>query len=175
MVDKPTFLEIISKRRSIRKFKKQKVAPDLIEQLMQAIQTAPTAGNLQAYKIYLVEDPKKIKALGKSAMDQECIAKAPAVMVFCADPARSAAKYGEKGEKVYCLYDVTIAITIAHLTTFALGLGSVMVGAFNQKDAAEIIGAPPSQQPHLMLPFGYPDELPERTLRRSIDDLFVKL
>jgi nitroreductase len=170
-----SFLDVINKRRSIRKFKKQKVARELIDQLLHAIQSSPTAGNLQAYKVYLVEDPKKIKTLGMAAFNQECVSRAPAVLVFCTDPRRSAVEYGERGEKIYCLYDATIAITIAHLTTLALGLGSVMVGAFNEKVAAEIIGTPPNIFPMLLLPIGYPDEQPERTDRRAIEDLVVRL
>jgi nitroreductase len=75
---------------------------------------------------------------------------------------------------LYCLQDTTIAATFAHLAAFALGLGSVMVGAFNEREVGRIIGAPPSHRPILLLPLGYPDENPEATDRRSIDEFVIR-
>ncbi len=169
------FFEVVYRRRSIRRFKDKKVPANEVESILKAIQTAPTAGNLQAYQVYLVEESKKIRALGRAAYDQPCVYRAAAVLVFCTDALRSQVEYGERGVNLYCLQDTTIAATIAHLATFALGLGSVMVGAFNEKAVANAVGAAPSQRPILMLPFGYPAESPAPTDRRPLDDLVIRI
>lgn len=143
--------------------------------LLKAIQSSPTAGNLQAYQIYLVESPDKIQALAVAAYNQTCVSGAPAVLVFCTDPPRSVATYGDRGRDLYCIQDTTIAATIAHLAVVAQGLGSVMVGAFKPDEVAGIINAPPHQVPILMLPLGHPNEIPVPTPRRSLDDLVVRL
>jgi len=169
------FFDVVVKRQSVRKFTADKVGDDAIHTLLNAIRTAPTAGNLQAYKIYLTESPEKIKLLAKAALGQKCVKKAQAVLVFCADPARSEKEYGQRGQELYCIQDATIAATIAHLAATALGLGSVLVGAFDEDKAAEVVGAPSSQRPILMLPLGHPAEQPARTDRRPLDDLVARV
>jgi len=169
------FFTVVKTRQSVRTFKPEKIDSDTVTRLLEAIRTSPTAGNLQAYQVYLVETPAIIQALFDAAYNQKCVWQAPAVLVFCADAPRSAAKYHERGTTLYCIQDTTIAATIAHLAATALNLGSVLVGAFNEQQVADIIGAPSSQRPVLMMPVGYPNETPAPTGRRSLDDLVIRL
>lgn len=169
------FFDVIKARKSVRKFKKQPVAPELITRLLQAVRSAPTAGNLQAYQVYLAEKPEQIRALAKAAYDQECVSGAAAVLVFCADGERSRVKYKERGLTLYCLQDTTIAATFGHLAAAALGLGSVLVGAFKENEVSQLIAAPPTQRPLLLLPIGFPDEIPVATERRPLDEMVVRL
>ncbi len=168
------FMNVIRTRRSIRAFSSQEIEPDALTSILKAIRSCPTAGNLQAYKVYVIEAPEKIKALSKAASDQDWIAGAPAVLVFCIDPKQSETKYGKRGRDLYCLIDATIAITVGHLATVAQGLGSTMVGAFNEAAVAKIIGLPSHLKPHLILPIGHPAEEPEPTSRRPLDELIER-
>lgn len=169
------FFHVIRDRHSVRVFTAEKIDADIITSLLKAIQTAPTAGNLQAYQVYVVESPDKIRALAQATYNQRCVLEAPAILVFCTDPPRSIAKYGDRGRDLYCIQDATIAATIGHLAAVALGLGSVLVGAFKTDQVARVVGAPPHQVPILMLPVGHPNETPEITSRRPLNDLFVRL
>ena len=175
MGGKMDFFNVVETRQSIRAFKPDKIDSGTITQLLEAIRTSPTAGNLQAYQVYLVESPAMITALFGAAYNQRCIWQAPVLLVFCADAPRSASKYRERGTTLYCIQDATIAATIAHLAATALNLGSVMVGSFNEKQVADIIGAPASQRPVVMMPIGYANETPGRTDRRPVDDLVIRL
>lgn len=169
------FFDVIRSRRSVRVFTTKEIEADIITPLLKAVRTAPTAGNLQAYQVYLVESPEKIEALGKAAYDQTCVSGAKAILVFCTDAPRSTGTYGDRGRDLYCIQDTTIAATIAHLAAVALGLGSVMVGAFKDAEVAQIVGAPVQQTPIIMLPLGYPNEEPVPTSRRSLDDLVIRV
>jgi len=169
------FFEAVDKRQSIRAYQSRPIDDDAIDRLLEAVRTAPTAGNLQAYQVYLVRTPDKIKALTKASMNQECVAKAAAVLVFCTDAPRSIGKYGDRGRDLYCIQDTTIAATIAHLAATALGLGSVLVGAFKEDEVAAAVGAPPHHRPITMLPLGYPAEQPDRTARRALDDFVIRV
>jgi len=151
------------------------VEPDLIDRLLNAVRLSPTAGNLQAYKVYLIDAPEMIRALAEAAYGQECVSGAPLVLVFCADAQRSAAKYGERGASLYSVQDTTITATVAHFAAVALGLGSVLVGAFRESEAARIIGVPETLRPLLMLPLGYPAESAPASGRRALDDLVIRL
>jgi nitroreductase len=169
------FFHVIRNRRSVRIFTNQSVEQDVLSPVLKAIQSAPTAGNLQAYQVYVVESPDKIKALAQAAYNQPQVIKAPVVLVFCTDAPRSAVKYADRGRELYCIVDTSIAITMGHLAAVAQGLGSVIVGAFEPEKVARIVGAPKHQVPILMLPMGYPKEEPEATPRRNLDDLFVRV
>jgi len=170
-----SIFEVFEKRRSVRAFKSQKIERDVMIELLQAVGSAPTAGNLQAYHIYLAETPEKIRVLAKASYNQACVLNAPAVLIFTADQKQSSKEYGERGKNLYCVQDATIAAAFAHLAAVALGLGSVMVGAFNTGEVSRIIGAPDVQIPVLMLPLGYPDEIPSPTSRRPFEEMVTSI
>ena len=165
------FFETIEARRSIRVFRPEAIPETIITRLLEAVRTAPTAGNLQAFQVYSVRRPEMIRALATAAYGQECVSNAPCVLVFCTDAPRSAAKYKERGINLYSIQDATIAATIAHLAAVALGLGSVMVGAFDESNVKHAIGAAPNHRPILMLPMGFPNESPAPTERRPVDEM----
>lgn len=165
------FFEVSSKRHSIRRFKEKEIEKDKIQKLLEVANSAPSAGGLQAYQIFLVKDKAKRQKLARAAWDQDFIAQAPIDLVFCIDPLRSAGKYGSRGETLYSIQDATISCAYVHLAAVDLGLGSVIVGAFDEAEVSKIIGIPPTLRPIIILPIGYPDETPEKTPRRSLDDL----
>jgi nitroreductase len=168
------FFDVIRSRQSIRVYRKDRIPADVLMQLLEAVRTAPTAGNLQAYQVYVVENPQEIGRLGSAAYGQECVTGAAVVLVFCTDAARSAAKYTSRGTDLYSIQDTTIAATLAHLSAVALGLGSVLVGAFDEAKVAAVVGAPSGQRPILMLPLGFPNESPKPTDRRPVEDIVVR-
>lgn len=165
------FFETVKERHSIRAYKAQAVETEKLQQIFQAINRAPSAGNLQAYEVYQIDDADRKSALARAAYDQEFLMQAPLVFVFCAHAARSADRYGKRGTNLYCVQDATIACTFAMLAAAALELSTVWVGAFDEDAVREIIGAPQTQRPVAMLPVGYPAEAPRNRPRRSLNEL----
>src|SRR4030042_6901255 len=102
------FVDLVKNRHSIRAFQEKEVEPEKLEKTLNAANRAPSAGNLQAYKICVVKDRKVREELSRAA-NQEFLAEAPVILVFLADPAQSAQKYGSRGEKLYSLQAATIA------------------------------------------------------------------
>jgi len=165
------FFDVLSQRHSIRAYHPTPVEPEKLEQLLQAINRAPSAGNRQAYEVYLIQDAPRQAKLVEAAHGQEFLAQAPLVLVFCAHPALSQVRYGERGETLYTIQDATIACTCAMLAATALGLSSVWVGAFDEDSVHAVIAAPPDQRPIAMLPIGYAAEEPRLRDRRPLTDL----
>jgi nitroreductase len=165
------FIDVVNERRSTRVFTDQPVEHEKVEQILKATNAAPSAGNMQAYEIYLVRDTATRQALMKAAYDQEFIFQAPIVLVFCTHPERNQARYGQRGERLYAVQDATIACTIAMLAARDLDLGSVWVGAFNDDGVYQAIGSPPGQTPVAVLPIGYPAAWPAARPRRDVKDL----
>jgi nitroreductase len=165
------FNEVILRRHSIRTFTKQPVEPEKLQRILETASLAPSAGNLQAYEIYVITDAKKRDGLSCAALAQDYIAVAPVALVFCTHPELTEGRYTERGTRLYTVQDATIACTFAMLAATDLGLGTVWVGTFDEKVVRLIIGAPESQVPVVILTVGYPDEFPTQHPRRPLDQI----
>lgn len=164
------FEKVVKNRHSIRAFQPKKIEEEKIKKILELTNLAPSAGNLQAYEVFLVKDSKKKEFLANAALGQDFIAEAPIVFVFCANPARSAWKYGSRGRDLYSIQDATIACTFAMLAATSLGLGCCWVGAFNEEEVKRVLGIK-DLKPVAILPIGYPAEKPYITGRRDLKDL----
>ncbi|OGY21880.1 MAG: nitroreductase [Candidatus Woykebacteria bacterium GWB1_45_5] len=164
------FQKLLKERHSIRVYQDKPVEEEKLNQILEEARSAPSAGNLQAYKICVVKDKKAREKIAEAA-NQEFVAQAPVVLVFLQDPNQSSQKYNRRGEELYSLQDATIACAYAQLAAADLGLGSVWVGAFDEEEVAKIIGVPSNLRPIAILPIGYPAEKPAAKSHRPLDEL----
>lgn len=169
------FFEVVSARRSVRVFAPRPVEEEKLQSVLGAANQAPSAGNLQAYEIYVARKHNDRRALAAAAYNQDFLAGAPVALVFCAHPARAANRYGERGRRLYSIQDATVACTFAMLAAAALGLGSVWIGAFEDDKVLHAIGNPEGVIPIAILPVGYDAERPLPTPRRPLKDLVHEL
>jgi len=169
------FFEVINARQSIRAYQDQPIDPAAIQQILAAINRAPSAGNLQGYEVYLVTNRAVIQSLARSTNGQDFIAQVPLALVFCAHPARSAQRYRERGMTLYCVQDATIACAYAQLAVTALGLASVWVGAFDEDAVRQAINVGHDLRPVAFLPIGYAAEAPEHRSRRALMELVHRI
>ena len=169
------FFDVLNQRHSIRAFQPTPIEPEKLDQILEAINRAPSAGNRQAYEVYLTLDDAHKAALVSAANGQEFLAQASAVLVFCAHPALNAERYGKRGENLYAVQDATIACTYAMLAATALGLSSVWVGAFNDEAVRQAVEAPEDQRPVAVLPVGYAAEEPRLRDRRPLNGIIHRL
>ena len=153
--------EAIVKRRSVRSFTPKDLSMEEISQILWAAQgitgkggfrAAPSAGALYPMELYLLSKdglfhyvPKKHKLevlgsedlrgkLARAALGQSSVKNAAIDIVICGVPDRITKKYGERGIRYMYIEAGHIAQNI-HLQAVALGLGSVPIGAFNDKEA----------------------------------------
>ena len=165
------FFELIKERHSVRSFQKKKIPEKDIKQILSALNRAPSAGNLQAFEVVLVQKEETKQALAKAALGQSSVAEAATVLVFFQDPERSSVKYRERGGKLYSLQDATIAAAYAQLAAQNLGISSCWVGAFNKASVNQAVKAPKGLIAVALIPLGYTDEKPFATERRSLKEL----
>jgi nitroreductase len=168
-------LEAINARQSIRAYQSRPVEPEKLEAVLSATSRAASAANLQAYHICVVRDNARKQALAVAAAGQNFLATAPVVLVFAVEPARSAAKYGPRGEQLYCMQDACAAVCNAMLAAVELGLGTCWVDAVNEDLAGKAVDLAAGQRAAIILPLGYPAEQPPRTPRRALSDLVTDL
>jgi len=165
------YFEAVKTRHSVRAFQKKPIEEEKIRRIIEAINLAPSAGDLQAYEVVVVKDPMLKDKLAKAAFGQNFVSEAPVCFVFVAYPERSSKKYGRRGSELYCLQDAAIATTYAMLAATSLGLSSTWVGAFDQEAAARAVGATGGKRPVAILPVGYAAESPEKTPRLRVGDI----
>jgi len=161
-------LDAVKQRRSIREFQDREISDDLIAKLKEALIWAPSAGNLQARKFFFVFDQDKKKQLSTAALDQEYIASAPLSIVACTDSGIKM-HYGERGEYLYAVQDVSASIMCMMLVAHEQGLGSVWVGAFHEDNVSEILEIPENYRPVSIIPIGYAASIPETPARISAE------
>lgn len=149
------FDEVIEIRHSTRAFKDKKIEPERLKKILKTVASAPSAGNLKAYKISIILNSEIKRKLAEAALNQDFIFQAPVVLVFSADLPKSAAKYGKRGAELYSFQDATIAAIFAWLKAVDLGLSGCWVGAFNGELAREILELPNNLRPIAILPIGY--------------------
>ena len=152
------FFDVLDERKSVRAFALASITSSKIDMVLDAALLAPSAGDLQAYRIVVVEGIEGKAALAEAAHGQSFIRQASIVVVFLADPARSAAKYDRRGRELFSLQDATIAAAYAQLAATALGLASCWVGAFDDERVARVLKAPADLRPVAILPIGDPAE-----------------
>lgn len=149
------FQNICKSRSSIRKFINKTIEEDKITQILNVVNTAPSAGNLQAYEVVVVKS-KDVKAkLSEAALHQAFIGEASIVLVFIAKTEESSMRYGRRGKELYSIQDATIACVYAMLACEALGLSSTWVGAFNDDKIIDILHCKNGEVPVVLLPIGY--------------------
>jgi nitroreductase len=165
------FFEAVKARHSIRAFQSRPIEEEKMNRIIETVNLAPSAGDLQAYEIVVVKDSRRKNELVRAAGGQSFLSEAPVCLVVLAYPERSSRKYGRRGSELYCLQDATIATAYAQLAISALGLGSAWVGAFDEEAVAKVVEAPRSKRPIAILPIGYAGETPEITPRRRIGEI----
>ncbi|WP_455380426.1 nitroreductase family protein [Acidihalobacter prosperus] len=165
------FFATLRRRHSVRHYQSDMpVESEKLHAVLESALSAPSAGDLQAYQIGVVENAEHRHALAQET-DQAFIEQAPVCLVFCTDAERSAITFGERGRELYALQDATIAAAYAQLAAVAAGLGSAWVGYFNSQEVGRLLNLPPNLQAIAILTLGYPAELPEPTSRRHINDV----
>ena len=158
------FMKLLRERHSIRSFRPDPVPAELVQQILEAVRTAPTAGNFQSYEIYVVSGTEQMQTLTSATFNHGWIAEAPMALIVCTHAARC--EYDNPQH--WALQDASIAATLAHLAIVDLGLATCWVGAFIPAKVAELFGIPAEHTPMAILPFGYANQPAQESPRREI-------
>lgn len=157
----------LAERKSVRVFEERPIAAEKKTAILKAAMEAPTAGNQQLYTILDITDQQLKEKLADTCDHQPFIAKAPLVLVFCADCCRWFDAYREAGcqprkpgvgDFLLAVSDTSIAAQNAVTAAWSLGIGSCYIGDIMEQYEIhrEILKLPEYVFPAAMLVFGYP-------------------
>jgi nitroreductase len=161
------FFDVINKRQSIRSYKSNSIEKYKLDRILDAARLAPTAKNLQAFKIFVIET-KNIKEKIKKIYPREWFTDAPLLILICSIPAKNWIRNDGKNYS-----DVDSAIVMDHMILAAtdLGLGTCWIGAFDKKAAIDILGLDDELEPIAFTPLGYMENTHTDVPRKPIEEL----
>ncbi len=157
---------VYSRRFSCRHFQAAAVDQARLSFVLEAARWAPSAGNLQPWRFFVVRRHALKQALADAAHRQHFVAAAPVVVVVCAVPEESARVYGVRGATLYCLQDSAAATENLLLAATEVGLAGCWVGAFDDAAVAAALSLPAGVRPVALVPLGVPAEAPPPRRRR---------
>jgi nitroreductase len=167
--ERNSMLELLRKRRSIRKFKKDRIAQAAIDDLKEAVLRSPSSRAIRPWKFFFVQDAEVITRLSRSKEHGSAFLKdAPLAVVVCGDEAQS---------DVW-IEDCSIAAIIVHLTAESLGLGGCWIQVRNRRHNTEttsedyvknILGIGPPLRVLAIIAIGIPDEVKAGHPYESLD------
>ena len=109
----------------------------------------------EGHRLLSAGEGDRRSSLGSAAFGQTWIADAPAILAVAAVFQRTAVKYGTRGGR-YVLIEAGHAAENICLHAVALGLGSTVVGAFDDEAVAAELGIAPPLAPIVLVPVGWP-------------------
>ncbi|MBD8918819.1 MAG: nitroreductase [Lachnospiraceae bacterium] len=174
-----TAKECIKGRRSIRKFADTPVSRDVIADIVETASYAPSWKHTQITRYIAVEGELKDKiadeCTGAYAKNGEIIKDAPMLIAVTFIKNRSGferdGSYSTPKEGGWQMFDAGVASEAFCLAAYEQGLGTVIMGIFDEAKAASLLEVPEERELVALIPIGYPAESPAAPKRKSVEEL----
>ena len=173
-----SFIDLANKRYSVRNYKNTPVAHETINRCVEAARLAPSACNSQPWKFVIVDDPELLNELAKAAFEgildfNHFAFKAPILILIVSERQKAFAKFGSiVKRKNFRQMDIGIAAEHFCLQAAEEGLGTCMLGWFNEKKVKKTLSIPKLKRVELMISMGFSadDNIPDKK-RKDVDEI----
>lgn len=173
-------IENIQSRRSVRKYKEEPIDRDTIRKIMEAVVYAPSWKNTQVVRYTIIDDAETIERLSKEAVcgftfNEKTLSRAKAVAVqtvvtgICGYE-KDGSFTTSKGEG-WQMYDAGISAQTFCLAAHEYGVGTVIMGIYDEKKYAELLGLAENEMVTSVIAMGYPLEKKEAPPRKAVDEI----
>ncbi len=173
-------LELIKKRQSDRAYETRPVEPEKIERILEAARLAPSACNAQPWKFIVVDDPElknqiadatSAKLLGMNHWTKQV----PVHIVIVEESANFSSNVGSfVKRRHFPIMDIGIAASHICLQAAHEGLGTCMIGWFDETKVKKILQIPRSKRPQLIITLGYPASATRKKMRKGKEQIISK-
>lgn len=173
-------LECIKTRRSIRKFKEEPVSHDTLNAIIEAASMAPSWKNTQISRYHIVENKDILKEIADNCVldfdfNQKTISRAPQLVVVSMIEKRCGyekdGSYTTSKEDRWEMFDAGIASQTFCLAAHDMGVGTVILGIFDEEKIAKAISLPEGQKVAALIAMGYPNQECEAPKRKTVEEL----
>lgn len=161
------YFELIEKRHSVRSYKSDPVEKDKLDKILDAAGMAPTAKNLQDFKIIVISTKGKEAKLRK-IYDRDFFVEAPYVLCVCSVTEKNWIRRDGKN-----FGDVDASIIMDHIILAATdqGLGTCWIGAFDAEAAKNELELDHTLEPIVFTPVGYERTPAYKKVRKPLTEL----
>jgi len=160
--------KLISERQSIREFKDKDLDFNKIGLLLDAATKAPSSGNVQNWKFFIVKNKEKRDNIAKACLKQYWMNQAPVHIVICSDDTKIKVLY-PKLHKEFSIQNTATAATYILLKATDLKLGACWIAVFDKNAISKILKLPPNLTPQIIIPIGYQRGKPKVTKRYPVE------
>lgn len=170
-------LEFIKSRQSERGYLDKEPEADKLQRILEAGRMAPSACNSQPWGFIVVDEPDLRSEVARAAMAKELgfnkfIDQAPLLLVVVREKGKLISRVGGTiKDKDYSLIDLGIAVENICLQACAEGLGTCIIGWFNEKKVKELLDIPESRRAELIITLGYPSGKQRPKRRKEAGDV----
>ncbi len=173
-------MECIKARRSIRRFKETQVPREVLEQLVQAASYAPSWKNTQTVRYNAIYDHELIERIANETIpnfpaNQRTILGAPVLVVVTTVDKRSGyerdGSFSTSKGTHWQSFDAGLSVQNFCLAAHEKGLGTVVLGIFEEEKVLELLNIPDGESVSALIPIGYPDIQPTMPPRKGTDIL----
>ncbi|MDX9957441.1 MAG: nitroreductase family protein [Spirochaetia bacterium] len=175
------FKELIVQRRSVRRYEQKPVDRSLLECLAEAVRLAPSASNQQPWRLVFVDEPVLCRQVAETTFNgvvsfNRFALGAPVLAVLCREKPRVLNQVGGMIKKLdWTLVDTGIAAEHLCLQAAELGLGTCMLGWFNEARIRKLLAIPKTTRIGLVITIGWPAETvtasPRVKRRKELDEM----
>ena len=178
-MDSTCFLDILKQRQSVRGYSDKPVETEKLERCLEAARNAPSACNAQPWKFIVVNQPELKDQIaghtnsGRLIPMNHFTRQAPLLIVIVREKPNLTSKIGTMlKDKPYTLMDIGIVALQFCLQATAEGLGTCILGWFNEPKVKELLHIPHSKRAELIITVGYPSsETLRPKIRKKLDDI----
>lgn len=171
----------IQGRRSIRKFQDQPVSHEILKEVIETAAYAPSWKNTQTAGYLVVESRELLEKLSSAdcvmgfSHNSRIIAQTPALVILTTETGYSGyekdGSFSTSKEDRWEAFDAGIAAQTFCLAAYEKGLGTVILGIFDEKQIADKISLPEGKQIAALIAVGYPAEEPKAPRRKTAEEL----
>ena len=170
--------DCIRTRRSIRRYRPDPVDHSLIDSIVSEASYSPSWKNTQITRYTAVEDPSLLREIADRFTpdyNSNIIRQAPVLMAVTLDKGRSGIErdgsLSTKKEDRWQMFDVGAACQSFCLSAWDKGLGTVIMGVFDEDGITRLLALPDEQELGALIAMGYPDIEPETPKRKTVEQL----
>jgi nitroreductase len=162
-----SFLELARRRQSVRSYLPRSVERVKIERCLEAARLAPSASNAQPWHFVVADDPELVRELARASYNR-FTRSVPAFVAVVCEPGKVESRLGGwLAWRDYRLIDLGMAAEHFCLQAAEEGLGTCLLGLFNQHRARRLLRVPPGRRVQIMITLGYPADARIREKRRK--------
>ena len=175
-----SFIECASGRRSVRKFKKEKIQNDDLKKIITSASYSPSCKNSQTVRYIVIEDEALKNELAQTCVmgfkhNSDIIMSAPIVILVTTMSKRCGyekdGSFSTSKETHWESFDAGIATQTLCLAAHSEGFGTVILGVFDEDKTIKLTKIPEGQKLSAIVAIGYPDEAPSMPKRKEAEEL----